>query len=112
MISASSKRLLATRQLSQHNLALSDESPTKLTREPLDELIDAAAIGDTDQIMKLMTQETYSSVVNHNDMYELYTPLIWAAKEGHYETVDLLCGYSMVDINQSAGWVRLLHCQL
>jgi ankyrin repeat protein len=74
-------------------------------KTPLETLIEAAASGNVELVHTLMNSSEYSSIVNDSDQHELYTPLIWAAKEGQAEAVDALCSHGETDKNKPGGWV-------
>lgn len=90
---------------SEENSSTSDQ-----TAEPtaFDVLLDAAKKGLADEIDKYLKEEKYRNVVNETDTNEKYTPLMWAAMEGHVDTVQVFCKYlSKEDIDKDEGWVCL-----
>ncbi len=74
----------------------------------LDLLIEAAAAGNAAEIHRMLGFSEYKKVVNDCDEYEKYSPLMWAAKEGHHQVVEALSQYPEVELDKPGGWVRIL----
>ena len=71
----------------------------------LGRLIEAAKSDNTEQLETLLRSTDYREFVNESDDVDSYTPLIWAAKDGKNNAVDMLCKNRTTIIDKCAGWV-------